>query len=60
MRMFEKMSARLTLSLKYRRTQTENSIKRLVFMYHEAMSIFLGCKNVLCSVYLRAEYIFGL
>ena len=33
------------------RAAAENAIKPLVFMYHEAMSIFLGRKNVLNLVY---------
>ena len=59
MRKFDKMSARLSLSPKYRRAVAENAIKPLIFMYHEAMSIFLGSENVLNSVYFWAEYISG-
>ena len=58
MRKYDKMSARLSFSPKYCRT-AENSIKPLVFMYHEAMSIFLGSQNVLNLSYLWVEYIFG-
>ena len=46
------MSAKLSFSPKYCRTVAENAIKPLVFMYHEAMSIFLGYKNVLNLVYV--------
>ena len=59
MRKFDKMSARLSLSPKYCRSLAENAIKPLIFMYHEAMSIFLGSENVLNSVYFWAEYISG-
>ena len=44
MRKFDKVSARLSFSPKYCRAVAENAIKPLVFMYHEAMSIFLGSK----------------
>ena len=59
MRKLEKVSARLSFSPKYRRAVAENAIKPLIFMYHEAMSIFLGSTNVLIKVYFWAEYIFG-
>ena len=59
MRKLEKVSARLSFSPKYRRAVAENAIKPLIFMYHEAVSIFLGSTNVLISVYFWAEYIFG-
>ena len=58
MRKFDKVSARLSFSPKYCRAIPENAIKRLIFMYHEAMSIFLGFTNVLISVYFWVEYIF--
>ena len=59
MRKFDKVSARVRSSPKYCRAVTENAIKPLIFMYHEAMSIFLGSTNVLISVYFWIEYIFG-
>ena len=59
MRKFDKVRARLSFSPKYRRAVAENAIKPLMFMYNEAMSIFLGSTNVLISVYFWAEYIFG-
>ena len=59
MRKFDKVSARLSPSPKYRRAVAKNAIKPLIFMYHEAMSIFLGSTNALISVCLWAEYIFG-
>ena len=52
MRKFDKVSAGLSFSPKYFRAVAENAIKSLVFMYHEAMSIFLGSKNFLNLVYL--------
>ena len=60
MRKFVKVSARLGFSLKHCRAVAENAIKPLIFMYHEAMSIFLESRNVLNSIYFWAEYIFGL
>ena len=39
-----KMSARLSFSPTHCRAVAENAIKALVFMYHEAVSIFLGSK----------------
>ena len=48
---FDRLSARLSFSLKYCRAVAENYIKSLVFMYHEAMSIFWGPENVLDLVY---------
>ena len=59
MRKFEKVSARLSFSSKYCRAVAENAIKYLIFMYHEAMNIFLGSTNVLISVYFWVKYIFG-
>ena len=59
MRKLEKVSARLSFSPKYRRAVAENAIKPLIFMYLEAVSIFLGSAKVLISVYFWAEYIFG-
>ena len=50
MRKFDKVSARLSFSPKYHRAVAENAIKPLIFMYNEAMSIFLGSTNVLISV----------
>ena len=49
---FDKVSARLSFSPKHCGTVAENAIKPLVFMYHEARSIFLGSKNVLNLVFL--------
>ena len=54
MRKFDKVSARLSFSPKYRRAVAENAIKPLIFMYNEAMSIFLGSTNVLISEYFWA------
>ena len=51
MRKFDMVSARLRFSPKYCRAVAENAIKPVVFMYHEAMSIFLASKNVLNLVY---------
>ena len=59
MRKLDKVSGRLSFSPKYRRAVAENAIKPLIFMYQEAVSIFLGSANVLISVYFWAEYIFG-
>ena len=53
MRKYDKVSARLSSSPKYCRAVAKNSIKPLVFMYHEAMSIFLGSRDVLNLVYFR-------
>ena len=53
MRKFDKVSARLSFSPKYCRVVAENAIKLVVFMYHEAMSIFLGSKNALNLVCYR-------
>ena len=50
---------RLSFSPKYCRTVAENAIKPLVFMYHEAISIFLGSKDILHLVNFWVEYIFG-
>ena len=47
MRKFDEVSARLSFSPKYCRAVAENAIKPLVFMYYEAISIFLGSKNVI-------------
>ena len=54
MRKFDEVSARLSFSPKYCRAVAENAIKPLIFMYLEAMSIFLGSTNVLISVYFWA------
>ena len=59
MRKFDKVSARLSFAPRCCRAVAENAIKPLVFMYHEAMSRFLGSKNVLNLVYFWFEYIFG-
>ena len=59
MRKFDKVSARLSFSPKYRRAVAENAIKPLIFMYLEAMSIFLGSKNVLISVYFGLSIFLG-
>ena len=59
MRKFDKISVRLSFSPKYCRAGSENTMKLLIFMHHEAMSIFLGSKNVLISVNYWVEYIFG-
>ena len=37
----------------------KNPVKPLVFKYHEAMSIFLGSKNVLNLVCFWVEHILG-
>ena len=58
MRKFDKVSNSLSVSLKYCRAFAENAIEPLVFMYHEAMSIILGSKNVLNLVVFLVEYIF--
>ena len=44
MRNFDKMSVRLSFSPKHCSALAENAIKPLVFMYHEAIRIFLGSK----------------
>ena len=59
MRKFDKVSASLSFSPKYCRGVAENAMKPLIFMYHEANSIFLGSTDVLISVYFWVEYIFG-
>ena len=59
MRKFDKVSASLSFSPKYCTAVAENAIKPLIFIYHEAMSIFLGSTNVLISVYFWVEYVFG-
>ena len=51
MRIFDKMSARLSFQPKYCRADAEKAMKHLLFMYHEAMSIFLGSKDVLNLAY---------
>ena len=51
-RKFDKVTARLSL---YCRAVAENTTKSLVFMYHEAMSKFLGSKNALGLVYVGFE-----
>ena len=55
MRKFDKVSARPCFSSKYCRVRAENVIKPLVFMYHEAMSIFLGFKNDLNVIHQFGE-----
>ena len=57
MRKFDKVSARLSFSPRCCTAVAENAVKPLVFMYHEAMSIFLGSKIALNLVYLWVEYI---
>ena len=59
MKKIDKVSVRLSFSPKYIRAVAENALKLSIFMYHEAMSIFLGSTNVLISVYFWVEYIFG-
>ena len=59
MRKFDKVSAMLSFSPKYRKAFAENAIKPLIFMYLEGMSILLGSTNVLISVFLWTEYVFG-
>ena len=54
MRKFDKVSARLSFSPKYRRAVAENAIKPLIFIYLGAMSIFWGLQM---SYF---QYIFGL
>ena len=58
MRKFDKVSARLSFSPKYCGAVDKNAIKPLIFMYHEAMSIYFGSTNVLISIYFWVEYIF--
>ena len=58
MRKLDKVCARLSFSPKYPRVVAENVIKPLIFMYHEAMSIFLGSTNVLISVYFGLSIFF--
>ena len=52
---FDKVSATLSFSPNYCRAVAENSIKPLFFMYHEAMSTFLGFEDVLNLVYFLVE-----
>ena len=59
MRRFDKVSAMLSFSPKYRRAVAENAIKPLIFMYLEAMSIFLGSTNVLISVFFGLSIFLG-
>ena len=47
MRKVDKMSARLSFSLKYCRAVAKYAVKPLIFMYFKAMCIFLGSTNVL-------------
>ena len=51
MRKLDKVSARLSFSQKYCSTVAEKVMKPLVFMYHEANSIFLKSKNVSDLIY---------
>ena len=44
MEKFDKVSASLSFSSKYCGAVAENVTKHLIFMYHQAMSIFLGSK----------------
>ena len=55
MRKLEKVS----FSPKYGRAVAENAIKPLIFMYHEAVSIFFGSTNVLISVYFWVSIFLG-
>ena len=48
---YDKVSATLTFHKNIEGQLPQNAIKRLVFMYHKARSIFLGSKNVLNLVY---------
>ena len=57
MRKFGKVSARQSFSPKYCMVVAENAIKPLV-LYHEAMNMFLGSKNVLNLVYFWFKYVF--
>ena len=50
MRTFDKVSARLSFSPRYCRAVAENAIKPRVFIYHEAMSIFLGSRNKISQI----------
>ena len=50
---------RLGFSPKYCRAVAESAIKHLIFMYYEAMSIFLGSTNVLISVYFGLSIFLG-
>ena len=47
----DKVSAKLSSSPNHCGTVAEEAMKHLVFMYHEAMSISLGSKNVLTLVF---------
>ena len=51
MRKFDKVSARLSFSPNYCRAVAETAIKHLVFMCHEAMSVFWVLKKVPNLVY---------
>ena len=51
MRKFDKVSSCVSFSPKYCRAVAENARKPLIFMYHEAMSIFLESNNFLDLVY---------
>ena len=45
MRKFDKVSASLSFSPKYCRAIVKIAIKPLIFVYHEAINIFLGSNN---------------
>ena len=59
MRKFDKVSARLSFSLKYGRVVAENATKPLVSMCHEDISIFFGSTTVSNLVHFWVGYIFG-
>ena len=59
MRKFDKVNASLSVSPTYCRAFAENAIKPLIFMYHEAMNIFLGSTNVLISAFHRSSMFLG-
>ena len=47
MRKFDNVSARLNFSPQYFSTAVKKTMKPVVLIYHEAINIFLGSKNVL-------------
>ena len=51
MRKYDEVSARVSFPPKHCRALAENTIKPLVVMYHEAISILLGSKNVVSAAY---------
>ena len=59
MRKHDKVSARLSSLPKYSRTVAEKARKPLVFMYHQAMSIFLVPKSGLNFVFFSVFQTFA-